>query len=318
MASGYTASELIESIKVRAAVPEAQNTFEDEDILRFANEEMDLVLIPAIQNTREEFYVYTEPNLAIPNSNRIKIPYRAIGGKVRDLRLSGSNNTVSAPLDWVAPEQREDYMVETTGMDGQFRGFYIEAGDIVLLPRNGTSNGATLSLSYYLKPNELVVDSKVATIIDVGVDDSGNRTIYVDQVPDNIQVGSKIDFIEYLPQYKTRGFDIIVVNTNEIANTITISADDVPDNLEVGDYINTATETFVVQAPPELHPMLAQAVACRILEALGFQDQLNAANNKLDRMSKAILNIIETRVESIARKAVNNNTLLRPYYRRIR
>jgi hypothetical protein len=314
MAKGYTSNGLLDSIKVRAAVPEAQNTFEDNDLLRFANEEMSLLLLPAILDLREEFYVYTPDPITIPSNNRIKIPYRAVGGKVRDIRLVDSTNpeNISAPLIWIFPEQRDEYTFNLNGGNSNaIRGFYIESGDIVLVPLQADNTNLKLSISYYLSPNDLVTSDRVATVVDTGVDSMGNRMITVDQIPENITIGSTIDIIEHIPQYKTLKIDIQVVNINTATNTITISSDDVPDNFSIGDYICTAQETFVVQAPPELSPLLAQAVACRVLEGQGFEEQLKAATNKLDRMSKALLGVVDVRVESTSHKLVNRNSLLR-------
>ena len=57
MSSYLNSTALIASIKQRAMVPESQVTFTQQDFLNFANEEMQIGLVPAILQFHEEFLV---------------------------------------------------------------------------------------------------------------------------------------------------------------------------------------------------------------------------------------------------------------------
>jgi hypothetical protein len=91
---------------------------------------------------------------------------------------------------------------------------------------------------------------------------------------------------------------------------------DIPERLSVGDWICLAGETVIPQIPSDLHVMLAQAVACRVLEAIGDSQGLQNAAAKLQEMEQKLFNVIDSRLESPGRKCIPLNGLLRPNRRR--
>jgi hypothetical protein len=56
--------------------------------------------------------------------------------------------------------------------------------------------------------------------------------------------------------------------------------------------------------------MLAQAVACKILEALNDRKGLENATRRLEKMEARLLNLIENRAEAKGKKVVNVESLL--------
>jgi hypothetical protein len=60
-----------------------------------------------------------------------------------------------------------------------------------------------------------------------------------------------------------------------------------------------------------MHVVLAQAVACRVLEALGDTEALKNASAKLENMERRILSVIDTRTEGNSQKILNLNGHLR-------
>src|SRR5690348_4097049 len=81
----YSSNTLIEAVKRNIAFPIAQATFSEEDILRFADEEMFLEQVPSIMQYHEEYFVFNEEVPLVANQTRYPIPKRAIGMKLRDL-----------------------------------------------------------------------------------------------------------------------------------------------------------------------------------------------------------------------------------------
>jgi hypothetical protein len=77
------------------------------------------------------------------------------------------------------------------------------------------------------------------------------------------------------------------------------------------DIVSLAGETIIPQIPDELHPILAQRVACRCLEALGDREGLGAANAKLAEMISLAMPLINDRTEGNPQKVVNYNSPLR-------
>ncbi len=74
MSSKLTSNSLIESIKRRASIPESQSTYDAEDILAFANEELSLALVPEIMTLHEDYLLYEDPVPLVPNQQEYKIP----------------------------------------------------------------------------------------------------------------------------------------------------------------------------------------------------------------------------------------------------
>ena len=302
---GFNSSDLLDSIKTRAAVPLAQSAFSETALLNFASEELNIKILPAILSVREEFYV-TEASVAMINGkSNYKIPYRAIGGKVRFVYLMQSD-TQAKPLAQLPMEALVDYKASSFAY--QEAGFYLQNDELIILPPISGTVSAVLRFKYYMKPNKVVALSRGAEITAI---DTNTGSITVASVPSNITVTSQIDFIGSTGNFKTKGFDITPNSVSSSSKVVTINPSSIPSDLQVGDYICTAGESVIPQIPAELHVMLAQAVACRILEAIGDAQGLANATNKLAEMKEDLLHIIDNRVEAPVRKISNRNSFFR-------
>lgn len=297
-------TDLLNSIKVRAAVPLAQISFTDQDLLNFASEEIDLKIVPSVLSVREEFYVTTETIPLVSGQSSYKIPYRAIGGKIRFVYIQSTDNTIK-PLAQIAMERMPEF--QESSFAYQNTGFYIQSDEIVLLPPISGPVSGSLIVKYYLKPNAVVEASRGAQITAI---DTSTGNIAVDGVPSNITAGSLVDFIQSISNHKTRAFDVQVVSANSTTKIINVAPSSIPADLVVGDYICTAGEAIVAQVPSELQVMVAQAVACRVLEAIGDTQGLANATSKLQEMEVKLLNVIDSRVESPSKKLVNTQSFI--------
>ena len=312
MSLGFmTSTELLASIKLRCASPISQVTFTDEDLLSFAQEETELKLLPSILAVREEFYVTVATIPVVAGQNNYEIPYRAIGNKVRSIFYEQSpGNLIS--LANIPMELLNNY--STNSFPYQFAGFVLENDHLKLVPNIGTTVNGNLILRYYLRPNNIVKMSRGARIRSIdrttGVIEVSNGSTGANTVPSNITITGQIDFIKGKSTNKTYSFDIDPASVNASGGTITFATTDIPSELVVGDWICNAGETVIPQVPPELHVMLAQAVACRVLESLGDTQGLQNANQKLAEMETKLLSVIDNRIESPFRKVLNTNTQL--------
>lgn len=304
MSFGYDVNELIESVKVRCLMPVSQLTFQEEDIIRFANEEMDLKMVPNIIRVKEEFYVTSE-DVAISSSsnNMFEVPYRAVGSKLRNVQYVNDNNT--HVMSRIQPEEIPYF--ESGASDGRQNVFYMK-GNYVVLPRRFASNDGSLRLSYHLAPNKLVLSTRVGVISDidrVGDGTLGSVTLSNVTFPDNLAASTNVDFLQTRPGFQTYSFDVTVQNSNPTTKQVFINLTDIPDALVVGDHIATAGECIIPQMPVELHSMLAQSIACRVLEAMGDNDNLTRAYEKLRDMENNLFALIDQRTEGNPQK-VNN------------
>lgn len=300
--AALTSSALITSIKRKAMIPTSQNTFTEQDFLDMANEEMDIGLIPSILIHHEEYFAHDEEVPIEANKSEYAIPYRAIGGRLRDLFYKDNNGNLFA-FTRISPNDRGIFHNFAANRPLGF--FYVKGNMVVITPAiTSTPPTGFLVFSYYLKPNKLVKENRVAVITEIN-----GAVLTVDGVPSNIAASDLVDFLEGTAGYRTKAFDVSVDSVDSGANTITFAS--VPDDLAVGDHIALAEESIIPQVPEELHNVLAQRVAARCLEALGDTQGLTNANTKLQEMEQKTATLIDNRVEGAPLKAVNYKSLLR-------
>jgi len=305
---GYDVTELLESIKVRCLAPISQITFSEEDLIRFANEEIEMKMIPNIIRVKEEFYVKSDLYTLSGGATRFEIPYRAVGSKLRNVQYVFSNATY--PMTRIQPEEIPFFEYGSTA--GSQNAFYLE-NNYVVLPAQYSDGNGQIKLSYYFKPNKLVDTTRVGVIsaIDrVGDGTLGSVTIDALSFPQNLTPGTLVDFLQVKPNYRTYNYDITIQNVNPTTNQVFFLLSEIPQDLIVGDHVASAGECIIPQIPQELHPMLAQSVACRLLEAMGDKDNLAMANQKLAEMENNLFALIDQRTEGNPQKVNNQNGIL--------
>jgi hypothetical protein len=298
MASYLTSDTLIESVKRRHSIPESQNTFEEDDFLAFANEEIALGILPTLLQYHEEYLVYTQTVALVANQSNYAIPARAVGSKLRNVYYVDSAGN-ERELGRIEPEN-VSYYQSGSSSGSAFQYFYLQNNLVVLVPEVGASPTGSLVMDYYLRPNQLVSEDRVATITAIN---TTTGVITVDGTPDVITNSTPIDFLEARGGHRTKGLDKTPTATG--ATTITFSPSDLPSDLVVGDHIALACECKIPQIPDDLHAMLAQRVAARCLEALGDQQGLAAANAKLVEMEQKTATLVDNRTEGTPQKVVN-------------
>lgn len=300
-AKRYVVTDMVTSVKARASVPESDGTLTSEDIIRFANEELDENIIPLILSTREEFFLTYEDVSLTSGQTEIDIPYRALGMRIRAIKPI-SNGKEGRPLSHIPMELSDDYEgVYDYTVD---RGFFLRNDKIVLVNSLGSSN-TSLRVYYYLRPNNLVVTSRVGSIEAI---DTATNTVTVVTFPSVINDSSEVDFIQSLPNHRTHSFDIQVTSVSSATRQITVS--ELPENLQVGDYICLAGESPTPQIPVDVIPILEQAVVCKVLESIGDTEGLKNANARLQKLEQRLGNILDSRIEAPGRKVINPNSMV--------
>lgn len=312
-----TTSDLIEAVKRRGFIPDAQNTLDDSDIIKFLNEEMYDSLIPLILQYHQEYLVYISSLLVVPNVSNYKIPYRALGRKIRDIKYQDNNGNLY-PMTRILPEDRNYF--QETGFN-PYKAFYFQGDEVVLVPGVGSLPVGNFIIQYFIRPNTLVKESRACQILSVDVT---TGVISVDSIPANITAGSNIDFVEFLPGSKLKAFDIPVLSIDSINKTITVDPALYPDptnpmgpeitfltSLSADDYVNTAGESIVPQVPSELQSLLAERGAARCLASLGQSENLQNSNAKIAELEKKSGSLIDNRSEGTPMKVNNLGGILR-------
>lgn len=168
----YTSNSLIDAVKRKMAIPTAQVTFSDADILAFANEEMFLEQVPSILQYHEEYLVFEKQVPMVPKQSRYAIPNRAIGMKLRDV-FYRDNGGQLVQMSRINPDDRSFFEVNSNTTPIPIH-YYLQNNTLVITPavtQNATGN---LIMSFYLRPNSLVVDDQAA------VCNSFSKTITID------------------------------------------------------------------------------------------------------------------------------------------
>ena len=409
-----TSNDIIEAVKRKIAFPVSQNTFSEEDILRFANEEMFISQVPSVLQYHEEYFVYRVQTPLVSNISRYSIPDRAIGMRLRDLMWTDAAGNFFEMTRISADDKA--FFQRNIGANQAIHKFYIENNDVVLTPSVIGDPTGFLNFFIFMRPNQLVKNNRSASIVaftqDITVSDNSalvagdkititlatqspnpiptditivagvnaNATASAIQtaitaaaIPGltanasgatvtctfdditttfvalnetaitvspllgfNIQtessslyspVGTKIDFLQTKPGHKTYVFDIRTKAFATISSSVynvKVSKSDLlvplstgynfPEliaGIQTGDYICLAGESIIPQLPPDLHNMLAEKTAARILASLGDQAGLAMANEKIKEMEYRQGSLLNDRVDGAPQKITSRHSLLR-------
>lgn len=322
MSGSKKAADLIKSIRVRAMIPDNQVTFTESDFLRFATEEMQNTMFGEVLRHHEDFFLY---DLAIPlevGKNRYRIPSRAGGVRLRDVSYRDTSGNIRE-MTRIEIQDVPGYTSNTAS--GIVSAFYVQNNQIVLYPDNRSSSiTGDLIMSFYARPNEMVSESRTATITNIN---TSTGEVTVDGVPTDtlnntlFSTTTKLDIISQDSPHVLEVFDVRPTAVNTTTNTITFNvadlsptnSDSTPGNImiQVGDYINLAGESVVPQIPAELHMQLAMRVAMRCMTALGDLQGYQNVKDELTETKKNTTAIIDNRVEGAPRKVVNRHSILR-------
>lgn len=154
----YTSDKLIEAVKRKILFPISQNTFTEDDILAFANEEMFISQVPAVMQYHEEYFVYRVQVPLVTNISRYPIPDRSIGMKLRDLFWSDASGNYFE-MTRISSDDKA-FFQRNIGANQAIHKFYLENNDILLTPSVVGDPSGKLNYFIFLRPNQLVRDSR--------------------------------------------------------------------------------------------------------------------------------------------------------------
>jgi hypothetical protein len=287
----YTSDELISQIQRRGMFASSSNTLATADYLSFINDEIQTCIVPLVMSVREEFFVTSADQTITSGTASYAIPTRAIGSKLRNVLVLNGSDYV--PLPRLEPEAVNRV---TSSSVGQPEGYYIQGNNVVLYPSPGTSS--TLRLSYFIRPNRCVALASTGT-----VSSTTSSTIVISgAVSGWSNSATSYDVVKGTPHFESRTIDSSA--TGGAGTTLTFSS--VSTSIVAGDYVCLAGESPVPQIPVELHPLLAERVVVRALEAIG-DPKVEVAIASADRMQKAAVTLLMPRSVGSSRYVINYN-----------
>jgi hypothetical protein len=283
MALRFLTEDLVDSVKRRSLVPVSQTTFEDSDIISLANEELAITLVPDIQSVREDLFLTLKEVTVVNGQKSYRFPERAIGSALKTLMYGTDANQV-----WEIPRVQLSRSQDSV-FSGNPDSFYMVGDSLELNPT--PNGGGVLQMWYYLRPSEIVPTSEVATITNIA-----GTTLTVDtDLTGVLSSTTLVDIVSNKSPAIIKYQDVVL--TSVASGTIVLNASPGADMI-VGDQICLAQTINTPMIPMEFHPVLAQAVACRLLEALGDLNKLQSGMAKLGEMRSQAMKLITNRVET--------------------
>lgn len=303
----YTTEELLTSIKVRSLVPTAQQTFDDSSLILLSNEELQISLLPDLISLREDLFLSSKTTPIVAGVSHYTVPERAAGNALKAVTYVDQSGWKRA-----LPRGKVEDFTDSATRTGDPRCFMLQGDEVVLIPTPGNSVGG-LELWYYSRPNQLVETGNVSKITDV-TSVGGTTTFTVDtDLSGSLLVGSLVDILSAKSPFLLWGEDLVV--TGITTSTISVSTSSVSNPAsqvlpKANDYISPAQKANIPMIPQEFHPILAQMVAARLMEALGDMGKLQAVNAKLSEMRRQAFQMISNRVESELQHVVKRHGIL--------
>lgn len=307
MSRVLTTDGLIRAVRTRGAIPSDTATYTDDVIIDVLNEEIDTGLLSSILSVSEEYLVnYTDVPI-VSGTIKYKIPYRAVGNKLRDVFLVDHAGNVYE-CTRISLEDISGYQGNQISDYSHLNQFYVE-NDGIVIRNTQLSNFAAVRFYYYLRPSKLVKESAACQITAI---DTNTGVISVSNLPTTFSSLPQIDFVANKTPNKIISFDKAITNVSINSNpkTITLSPSLIPSDLAVGDWICKAEETPIPNIPTEWQPVLAQRAAVYLMESMGDTEGLNNAKAKLEKIERSVMELTDNRVEGAPQKILNRNGLL--------
>lgn len=299
MSRVLTGDKLVESIRLRAFIPNDTATFTDQDILNVANEELDVQLLDKLLSLHEE---HLTVHVDIPRNAQgvYEIPYRAIGNKVRDVSLVIGSQVYE--LSQISIGELSDYSFTNATIVGDLDKFYIESNFIkVLQPSRSYDH---IRIHYYIRPSVITKTEKAGNISSITL--SGNEyVIQLTNLPKGFTASMQFDIVGKKTPNKIKVWDLSPISYNNSTGTFRFQKADIEpfiNEIIVGDYICMAEESPVPNIPTEMHPLLAQLAAVHILESLGDSEGLGNAERRLNKIVASTTQLVDARVELAPKK----------------
>lgn len=300
----YTSTNILNSVKRNQTISSSTFRFQDSDLLSMVDEEIENTIVPMILRLHSDRLIYTENLTLSANTSTYAIPYRAIGGQLRELLLQDSTiPTWKKNLSYYEFE----YGILST-QTGTPTGFYFSGDNVVLVPNIGSTSPGVLNISYHIKHPRLVLSSAVAVISSVNY--TTGVITFTTNVPTSWATSSYYDFLVSNDRSKPRIAKFDIQSSLISTNTMTFVTSDIPIGLVSGDRVVLAQQSDVLLLPDECYKYLCKAVEIKIMEAQKDLNALQAISPKLNQAREAMESILTPRIIGETRPIVNRGGLL--------
>lgn len=301
MSIDYSVNALLTSVKQRAMTASNQNLFQDSDIVRFASEELQSVVLPFIESVKGEYFVNIQDQTFVQGTTNYTMPQRATGTKLRDAcLLDFQGNEVFLP--YINPEDLKSSWYATS-----LFGCYPQGDQIVIVLGNNpvAGNYASVRMKYFRRPNVLCTTGSGGNAGQVVSFDTVAKTITLDFAPTTWTTSTAFDIVNSLPPFQARVDNATITNISGFVLTFTSA---LPSGLSVGDWVSEANFSPIPQIPVECHRLLETLTAARMLQYSG-DPSFQVFQAQAEQQKKDLNYILNPRVDGVARKMPIRNPL---------
>lgn len=276
-----TTTDLLNSVKRRAQLPDDSGTLSDSDILSFASDELLNVIAPRLQATNEWHYAfsYTE---TVTSARTYRINPRASGNRIISVEYYDGTNYRFIPLRHPLMQNRP---FANTAENYSIYGNLITISD-------GCPTSGTLRIRAMLRPSRLV-SSGCTAITAVGASNTITVTsssgFTASQLVDVQQGDSPYEMFLLTSVSSVPGGGVTLILSDTITSTT------FPVTAIRPGRICPAEQTDLIQLPDELHDYLAQRTAIRCMEARGFTQDMQNHLRKLADLEVAFDRLMSPR-----------------------
>ena len=290
----YTTDDAVHALKVRCQLPDADGQLSDSDLLLILTEEMRTTVLSSIRRAQSEYYVKTDIVPVVQAVRDYRIPTRAQGAMLRDLKLRRQQDPeaeYAIGVPYVAEEAADAFGYYSGSFYwGQRLAHTILGNTIRLLPTPQQSN-LELLVRYFMRQSELVPVSSAAKVTNIT-----GALVTFDAVPATWTTADRFDFDEARPNFDILSWDVEAdAVVTGIGGTIDFTTAGVPSDLQVGDYVAITGQSPVVQVPVEYQPALISAASVRVLEIVGDRGGAKIAQDKMREQVGDVKSLIEPR-----------------------
>lgn len=296
---------IIAGIKSRSIFETNQITINTPQLLSFLNSIIQLDMVSLIDSTNQEFFVRTVDLPLVANQSRYRIPYRAMGRTIRDLKYHDTTVGAEKFRDMVLINI-DDLSFYQVGYQN-YAAFYFKGDSIMVVPDvpSTISAGAALQVWYKLKPNAPCLLQDSAVVVSINDPD-----VTVAQVPSNLSTGSLVDFIQGREGCDIYDFDKPILNIN--STTLTFDVGAIPTELQPGDYISLAqTSPVINMLPEECQPLIENKTAKLLLASIGDMAGSTQFDGWITDMEEMIQKMVEPRTDGNPQVIMNRYSLAR-------
>ena len=181
-----TVDSFLESVKIRIVLPANQALYTDTRILDKATDSLRENITPLLMSVNQNYLTVESIVATVANQSDYRIPYRAIGRGLRDLKMMRDSNRANIrDITLVALEDAHLF-----GNTGQPTCFYFRGDRLVLVP-TPLDTASQMVMYYNMQLSRLIKTDQAAKITGIS-----GATITCSSVPTTIMAGVVVDFIQ--------------------------------------------------------------------------------------------------------------------------